>query len=93
MEVLLVSTCKTCMKLRARFVLWIGKILGVMTDAPKERKVEQRGFTQDQIAAIIGTKEMELIALRMELQAAHAEIERLKNPSNVTPIGEASGIR
>lgn len=90
MEVLHVSACKTCMKWRGRFILWLGKILGVMTDAPKEKKVEQKGFTQDQIAAIIGTKEMELIALRMELQAARAEIESLKNPSNVTPISEAA---
>lgn len=84
------SACKTCMKLRARFVLWLGKVLGVMTDAPKEKPMQQTGFTQDQIAAIIGTKEMELIALRMELQAARMEIERLKNPSNVTPISEAA---
>lgn len=48
-------------------------------------------FSSDQIAAIIGTKELEIIGLRMALQTAQSEIERLKKPSNVTPISEASG--
>lgn len=46
-------------------------------------------FSQDQIAAIIGTKELEIISLRMGLAKARQEIERLTKPSNVTPISEA----
>lgn len=35
-------------------------------------------FTQDQIAAIIGSKELELISLRMQLAAANEELAKLK---------------
>ena len=66
-------TCKTCMTLRAKLVLWLGKKLGVMEDAPKEKPMT--GFTQDQIAAIIGTKEMEIIALRLEVGRLKAQYE------------------
>jgi hypothetical protein len=35
-------------------------------------------FTSDQIAAIIGAKELELISLRFELQQALAELKKLR---------------
>jgi len=35
-------------------------------------------FTEDQIAAIIGAKELELIALRMQLAQALARIKELE---------------
>lgn len=38
---------------------------------------QQQGFTQDQIAAIVGTKEMEIIGLRMQVGAALKRIEEL----------------
>lgn len=39
-------------------------------------------FTQDQIAAIIGTKELELIALRIEVARLTAQVEELlKRPA------------
>ena len=37
-------------------------------------------FTQDEIAAIIGHKELEIIALRRELAKAQAELQRLRDP-------------
>lgn len=33
-------------------------------------------FTQDQIAAIIGSKELEIIALRMEMNRLQAELKK-----------------
>ena len=43
-------------------------------------------FTEDQIAAIIGSKELELVALRMEVARLRQKYEQL--PSNVQPINE-----
>ena len=70
--------CKLCMSLRAKFVRWLGVRLGVM-EPLKEKPMEQpKGFTQDQISAIVGAKELELIALRMQLAAALQENAALK---------------
>lgn len=52
----------------------------------KENKMEPQGFTQDQIAAIIGTKELELIALRLEIGRLRAKYEPAPN---VVPIKES----
>ena len=45
-------------------------------------------FTEDQIAAIIGSKELELIALRMEVARLRQKYEPM--PANVQPIKEAA---
>ena len=45
-------------------------------------------LNQDQIAAIIGAKEMEIIALRMEVNRLRQKYE--PQPQNVVPINEAS---
>lgn len=37
-------------------------------------------WTQDQIAAVIGTKELEIIGLRMQLSQALARIKELEPP-------------
>ena len=37
-------------------------------------------WNQDQIAAIIGTKELEIIGLRMQLQAALQRLKELEPP-------------
>ena len=68
--------CKICMTLRARFVRWLGITLGVM-EPIKENRMEQpqQGFTMDQITSIIGTKELELIALRLEIGRLKAKYE------------------
>lgn len=39
-------------------------------------------FTQDEIAAIIGAKELECIALRRELAKVQAELAQLKETSD-----------
>lgn len=63
------------MRLRARFVRWLAIKLGVMTPQKEERMPQQMQWSQDQIAAIIGTKELEIISLRMQVAAL---TERLK---------------
>ena len=45
-------------------------------------------FTEDQIAAIIGSKELELIALRMEVARLRQKYEPM--PATVQPIKEAA---
>ena len=40
----------------------------------------QQGFTMDQITAIIGTKELELIALRLEIGRLRAKYEPAPAP-------------
>lgn len=45
-------------------------------------------FNSDQIAAIIGSKELELVALRMEVARLRQKYEPL--PANVQPIKEAT---
>ena len=65
------------MSLRAKFVRWLGVTLGVMK--PMEEKPQQQvGFTQDQLAAIVGSKELEIIALRLQLQQARQRISELE---------------
>ena len=49
-------------------------------------------FTHDQISAIIGAKELEIIALRTEIQRLLAKYEPA--PANVQPIREETdGLR
>jgi len=78
--------CPLCMSIRAKFVRWLGVTLGVMK--PMEEKPQQQpaGFTQDQLAAIIGTKELEIIALRLQLNQARQHIAELEGAK---PILEA----
>lgn len=72
-------TCKKCMTLRAKFVRWLGIRLGVMEPIKEQPKKETRmEWTQDQIAAVIGTKELELISMRMQLAQALARIKELE---------------
>jgi len=75
----LLMTCKKCMTLRAKFVRWLGIRLGVMEPIKEQPKKETRmEWTQDQIAAVIGTKELELISMRMQLAQALARIKELE---------------
>lgn len=46
-------------------------------------------WTQDQIAAVIGAKELELIALRMQLGQALARIKELEPPTEPEKTREA----
>lgn len=73
------TTCKTCNSLRAKFLLWLGEFLNIMEPA-KEKKVEQKGFTQDQISAIVGSKELELIALRMQIAELSQRLAKYETP-------------
>ncbi len=72
--------CPLCMTLRAKFVRWLGVQLGVMRQetTPQPKKEQRMEFTNDQIAAIIGTKEIELIGARMQMQAMQARIAELE---------------
>ena len=71
--------CKTCMTLRAKFVRWLGVKLGVMRNEEpiKEKKME---MNIDQLMAIIGNKEVELIALRMEVARLNALLKPEDKP-------------
>ena len=81
------TKCKTCMTLRAKLVLWLGKKLGVMEDAKPVPKQEQRmEFTPQQAMELIGAKELELAILRGQLQAALKRIAELDPASNVVPL-------
>ncbi len=73
------SKCLKCMTYRARFVRWLGIKLGVMEPLKEKLMEEPKGFTQDQISAIIGVKELELIALRMQLNNAMQRIKELES--------------
>ncbi len=42
--------------------------------------MEQKGFTQDQISAIVGAKELELIALRMQLAELAQRLAKYETP-------------
>ena len=48
-------------------------------------------LNQDQIAAIIGAKEMEIIALRMEVNRLRQKYEPAPVPDNVQPISKEAG--
>ena len=74
-------TCKTCMTLRAKLVRWLGIRLGVMEPIKEKPMEQQQGFTMDQITAIIGTKELELIALRLEIGRLKAKYEPAPEPN------------
>ena len=82
------SPCQTCMKLRARFVLWLGKVLGVMTDAPQPKETRME-WTMDQLMAIIGNKEVEIIGLRMQLSAALEKLQKCDPQENVVSLQKA----
>ena len=48
-------------------------------------------WTQDQIAAVVGSQQLEIIGLRMNLAQALARIQELESPqqpANVVPIKE-----
>ena len=46
-------------------------------------------FTKDQIAAVIGSKELEIISLRMQFGAALARIKELEPPKEPEKKREA----
>lgn len=52
------------MRLRARFVRWLAFALGVMQPEKEKSAME---FSTDQIMAILGNKEVEIIGLRMQV--------------------------
>jgi hypothetical protein len=76
----MLKPCPLCMTIRAKFVRWLGVRLGVMraVDEPKPKQEQRMEFTNDQIAAIIGTKEIELIGMRMQMQVMQARINELE---------------
>ena len=75
----MLKPCAKCMTLRAKFVRWLGISLGVMEHIKeKQMQPQKTGFTQDEISAIIGAKELELIGLRMQFAAVAAERDALK---------------
>lgn len=47
-------------------------------------------LTTDQIATIVGVKEIELMALRHELEVARARIAELEKQSTDAPIADMS---
>lgn len=69
-------TCKTCMTYRAKFVLAIGKMLGVMTEAeqPKEKSM---GLTTNDLLITIGEQTLEIKMLRLQLDAAQKRLQEL----------------
>ena len=72
-------TCKTCMTMRAKLVLWLGKKLGVMEDAkPEPKKEEQMEFTPQQALIKIGALALENDVLLGQLQQVAAERDALK---------------
>ncbi len=68
------------MTMRAKFVRWLGVLLGVMRTVEEQKPKQEKSmeFTNDQIAAIIGTKEIELIGARMTIQQLSARIAELE---------------
>jgi len=76
--------CPICMSLRARFVRWLGITLGVMVPIKEKREVRME-WTQDQIAAVIGSKELEIISLRMQLARAQSRLKELEPESEQKP--------
>lgn len=70
-------TCKTCMTLRAKFVLWLGKALGVMEDQPEPKKEQRMEFTPQQALIKIGAMALELDILAGQLQQVAAERDAL----------------
>ena len=77
--------CAKCMTLRAKFVRWLGIRLGVMEPIKEKPMQQQAGFTQDQIAAIVGAKEMEIIALRLQVSTLAQERDALKEKYEPSP--------
>ncbi len=87
------TNCLICKTLRANFVRWLGVKLGVMTDVvPREKEIRME-FTQDQIAAVIGSQQLELIGLRMQLAQAQKRIEELTKPKGEANVVELSEVR
>lgn len=80
------------MTLRAKFVRWLGIRLGVMEPIKEKPMQQQAGFTQDQIAAIVGSKEMEIIALRLQVSALAQERDALKAKYEPVPPPAAASL-
>ncbi len=78
------------MSMRAKFVRWLGIVLGVMEPIKEKPMEQQQGFTQDQINTIVGAKEMEIISLRMQLGAALKRIAELEPPQTKTILKEVT---
>lgn len=82
------TTCKTCMKYRARFLLWLGKMLGVMTEQPKEKTMPQQiGLTTNDLLITIGEQTLEIKMLTLQLAAATKRIAELE-PKTDSPALE-----
>ena len=45
-------------------------------------------FSQDQIAAVVGSQQLEIISLRMEIQRLNEELKKVQQPkpADVLPI-------
>lgn len=73
---LMPKPCPACMRLRARFVRWLGIALGVM-EPLKETPMEQPQ-TQVNGPAVIGELYLQVVSLSAQLNAANAQIAALK---------------
>jgi len=75
----MLKKCKTCMTMRAKFILWLGKKLGVMDDAKPEPKQEkQMGLTTNDLLIVIGEQTLEIKMLNLQLAAAQKRIAELE---------------
>lgn len=50
-------------------------------------------WTEDQIAAVVGMKELELIGLRMQLAQALARIKELESTTEKTDLAAIEGCK
>lgn len=79
--------CKTCMKWRARFLLWLGTMLGVMR--PEEQKESPRmEMNMDIAMAIIGTKECELVLLRQRIAQLEERLKQFSPKPDLKSVGD-----
>ncbi len=75
--------CAKCMTMRAKVVRWLGIKLGVMEPIKEQSKKDSRmEMSQDQIFAIIGTKEVEIIALRLQLAEVMRRLAKYEPPED-----------
>ena len=82
------------MKLRAKFILWLGKALGVMEDAKPEPKQEQRmEFTPQQALIKIGAQALENDVLLGQLQQVTAERDALRAKYDPEPDKKLEAVK
>jgi len=85
------KTCPKCKTLRARFVKWLGVTLGVMTDAPPQKKEQRMEIGLDQLMAIIGNKEVENISLRMKVAQLEALLKEFEPKPEAPKLAVVEG--